>query len=196
MSTLGNLCGAGSAANIPVVLETLVRGLEAGSLVARCRCAEVRARCWTSAATAVLVYADSRAVRPHLLAHGPSDDTRLLCAVHSLRRVRKLIAAASASMSNVHSFDAASTAEACRCAGAVAAGAQRRRGARRAGDHAAADARRCAGRGAGPAAGALLVIFRVSNGLTIRPAQPVVPAALWHECRASGAAYSADTPVV
>ena len=44
MSTLGALCGAGSAANIPVVLETLVRGLEAGSLVARCRCAEVGAR--------------------------------------------------------------------------------------------------------------------------------------------------------
>lgn len=43
MSTLGALCGAGSAANIPAVLETLVRGLEAGSLVARCRCAEVRA---------------------------------------------------------------------------------------------------------------------------------------------------------
>ena len=71
MSTLGNLCGAGSAANIPVVLETLVRGLEAGSLVARCRCAEVRARCWTSAAAAVVVYAHSRVVRPHLLAHRP-----------------------------------------------------------------------------------------------------------------------------
>ena len=49
MSTLGALCGAGSAANIPVVLETLVRGLEAGSLVARCRCAEVRARCLPAA---------------------------------------------------------------------------------------------------------------------------------------------------
>lgn len=41
MSTLGNLCMAGSHANIPAVLEVLVRGLDAGSLIARTHCAEV-----------------------------------------------------------------------------------------------------------------------------------------------------------
>ena len=42
MSTLVNLCVAGSRANTPAVLDALVSGLEAGALSARCRCAEVR----------------------------------------------------------------------------------------------------------------------------------------------------------
>ena len=84
MSTLGNLCGTGSAANIPVVLETLVRGLEAGSLAARCRCAEVRfpllecfvpgrhsSRSWCAACKQPVVL--------HLLAWWHVESNLLLC---------------------------------------------------------------------------------------------------------------------